>query len=93
MPSQLCWGAKSVDVQGVDYSASIEGFLEGGDPAGSQTMQVTSSSNVLIQTPIDGSEFSSLTSAKGHDDSNDNKAMPRNQDRDVGLLARRATST
>ena len=31
-------GAKSVDVQGVEYSASIEGFLEGGDPVGSQTM-------------------------------------------------------
>lgn len=31
-------GANSLSVQGVDYSASIEGFLEGGDPAGSQTM-------------------------------------------------------
>jgi hypothetical protein len=31
-------GAKNVAVQGVDYSASIDGFLEGGDPAGSQTM-------------------------------------------------------
>jgi hypothetical protein len=31
-------GAQNVVVQGVDYSASIDGFLEGGDPAGSQTM-------------------------------------------------------
>ena len=31
-------GAKSLAIQGVDYSASIEGFLEGGDPAGSQEM-------------------------------------------------------
>jgi hypothetical protein len=31
-------GAQNVAVQGVDYSASIDGFLEGGDPAGSQTM-------------------------------------------------------
>jgi cutinase len=28
----------SVTMQGVAYSASIEGFLEGGDPQGSQTM-------------------------------------------------------
>ena len=25
-------------MQGVDYSASVAGFLEGGDPAGSKTM-------------------------------------------------------
>jgi hypothetical protein len=31
-------GAQNVAVQGVDYSASIDGFLEGGDPAGIQTM-------------------------------------------------------
>jgi hypothetical protein len=31
-------GAQNLAVQGVDYSASIDGFLEGGDPAGSQTM-------------------------------------------------------
>lgn len=31
-------GQNSISVQGVDYSASIEGFLEGGDAAGSQTM-------------------------------------------------------
>jgi hypothetical protein len=31
-------GKNTVNVQGVDYSASIEGFLEGGDPTGSQTM-------------------------------------------------------
>jgi hypothetical protein len=31
-------GAQNVAVQGVDYSASIDGFLEGGDPAGSQAM-------------------------------------------------------
>lgn len=31
-------GNNAVDVQGVDYPSSIEGFLEGGDPQGSQTM-------------------------------------------------------
>lgn len=31
-------GQNSLSVQGVDYPASIEGFLEGGDAAGSQTM-------------------------------------------------------
>ena len=31
-------GSNSISVQGVDYSASIEGFLQGGDAAGSQTM-------------------------------------------------------
>ena len=31
-------GTSNLAVQGVDYSASIAGFLEGGDPAGSATM-------------------------------------------------------
>lgn len=31
-------GAASMDVQGVEYSASVEGFLQGGDAAGSQAM-------------------------------------------------------
>ena len=31
-------GASAVNIQGVDYSASIEGFLQGGDAAGTQTM-------------------------------------------------------
>jgi hypothetical protein len=31
-------GKNSMSVQGVEYPASIEGFLEGGDAAGSQTM-------------------------------------------------------
>ena len=31
-------GSSNLAVQGVDYSASIPGFLEGGDPAGSKTM-------------------------------------------------------
>jgi cutinase len=31
-------GAKALSVQGVEYPASIEGFLQGGDAAGSQTM-------------------------------------------------------
>ncbi|KAK0121804.1 hypothetical protein ONS95_010087 [Cadophora gregata] len=31
-------GAGAVSVQGVEYSANIEGFLQGGDPAGSATM-------------------------------------------------------
>jgi len=31
-------GANNMEVEGVDYSASVEGFLEGGDPTGSQTM-------------------------------------------------------
>jgi len=31
-------GANSVSVQGVEYPASIEGFLQGGDATGSQTM-------------------------------------------------------
>jgi cutinase len=31
-------GQNSISVQGVDYPASIEGFLESGDAAGSQTM-------------------------------------------------------
>jgi hypothetical protein len=33
-------GEGQVAVQGVDYPASIEGFLEGGDKAGSQEMLV-----------------------------------------------------
>lgn len=33
-------GADQVTVQGVDYGASIEGFLVGGDQAGSQKMLV-----------------------------------------------------
>ena len=35
-------GENAINVQGVDYPASIEGFLEGGDPTGSQTMYVGS---------------------------------------------------
>lgn len=35
---QAMVGSNAVSIQGVDYPASIEGFLEGGDPAGSQTM-------------------------------------------------------
>lgn len=35
---QAMVGSNSLAVQGVNYPASIEGFLEGGDPAGSQTM-------------------------------------------------------
>ena len=31
-------GSNSLDIQGVDYPASIEGFLLGGDATGSQTM-------------------------------------------------------
>lgn len=31
-------GAKSMEAQGVEYPASIEGFLQGGDATGSQTM-------------------------------------------------------
>ena len=31
-------GADGLTVQGVDYAADIPGFLEGGDPAGSQTL-------------------------------------------------------
>jgi len=31
-------GSNSMEVQGVDYPASIEGFLQGGDATGSQTM-------------------------------------------------------
>jgi cutinase len=31
-------GASNLAVQGVDYPADIAGFLEGGDPTGSQTM-------------------------------------------------------
>jgi len=31
-------GSNNVAVQGVEYEASIEGFLKGGDPTGSQTM-------------------------------------------------------
>jgi Cutinase len=31
-------GANSISVQGVEYPASIEGFLQGGDATGSQTM-------------------------------------------------------
>jgi Cutinase len=33
-------GQNSISIQGVDYPASIEGFLEGGDAAGSQAMYV-----------------------------------------------------
>jgi cutinase len=35
---QAMMGSKAVAVQGVNYPASIEGFLQGGDAAGSQTM-------------------------------------------------------
>lgn len=35
-------GTGQVAVQGVDYSASIEGFLDGGDKQGSQVMFVSS---------------------------------------------------
>ena len=31
-------GANALSVQGVSYSASVEGFLAGGDATGSQTM-------------------------------------------------------
>lgn len=31
-------GSSKVALQGVDYPANIQGFLEGGDPSGSQTM-------------------------------------------------------
>lgn len=31
-------GAGNLAVQGVDYPATVAGFLEGGDPAGSATM-------------------------------------------------------
>ena len=31
-------GKNNVAVQGVEYGATIEGFLQGGDPVGSQTM-------------------------------------------------------
>jgi hypothetical protein len=31
-------GANSMEIMGVDYPASIEGFLQGGDAMGSQTM-------------------------------------------------------
>jgi hypothetical protein len=31
-------GSNNVAVQGVEYGASIEGFLQGGDPTGSQMM-------------------------------------------------------
>lgn len=31
-------GASNVAVQGVDYGATVDGFLEGGDPAGSATL-------------------------------------------------------
>lgn len=34
-------GANSLAIQGVDYSASVEGFLEGGDSTGSQAMWAT----------------------------------------------------
>lgn len=33
-------GSSSVTMNGVDYPADIPGFLQGGDPAGSQTMYV-----------------------------------------------------
>ncbi|KAF9077073.1 cutinase [Rhodocollybia butyracea] len=36
LQSQL--GSQTLSFQGVDYAASIPGFLEGGDPQGSQTM-------------------------------------------------------
>jgi hypothetical protein len=35
-------GANAVTIQGVNYGASIEGFLEGGDPAGGTMMWVSS---------------------------------------------------
>nr|Q9Y7G8.1 RecName: Full=Cutinase pbc1; AltName: Full=Cutin hydrolase; Flags: Precursor [Pyrenopeziza brassicae]CAB40372.1 cutinase [Pyrenopeziza brassicae] len=35
---EVMMGAGAVSVQGVEYGASIEGFLQGGDPAGSAAM-------------------------------------------------------
>jgi len=43
-------GNKAVAVQGVNYPASIEGFLKGGDATGSQTMLVFYNSYTLILT-------------------------------------------
>jgi len=47
---QSMMGNKAVAVQGVNYPASIEGFLKGGDATGSQTMLVFYNSYTLILT-------------------------------------------
>jgi len=45
---------KSLSFQGVQYAASIPGFLEGGDPAGASTMaaDVTSAASLCPNTQI-----------------------------------------
>lgn len=51
---QAALGSKSLSFQGVDYPASIAGFLEGGDPNGAATMakDVTSTASSCPSTKI-----------------------------------------
>lgn len=51
---QSALGSKTLSFQGVDYAASIAGFLEGGDPQGAATMaqDVTSTANSCPDTKI-----------------------------------------
>ncbi|KAJ7851668.1 cutinase [Mycena olivaceomarginata] len=45
---QVALGGKSLTFTGVNYAASIAGFLEGGDPAGSATMAQDASAPLLL---------------------------------------------
>jgi len=51
---QAAISPKSLNFIGVDYAASIPGFLEGGDPAGARTMaaDVTSATSSCPSTQI-----------------------------------------
>lgn len=51
---QTALGSKSLSFQGVNYPASVAGFLEGGDPNGAATMaqDVTSTVNSCPSTKI-----------------------------------------
>ncbi|KIK61338.1 carbohydrate esterase family 5 protein, partial [Collybiopsis luxurians FD-317 M1] len=53
-------GGQTLSFQGVDYAASVAGFLEGGDPQGSQTManDLTNAANSCPNAKIVSSGYS-----------------------------------
>ncbi|KAF5392780.1 hypothetical protein D9757_001019 [Collybiopsis confluens] len=57
---QSALGSQTLSFQGVDYPASIAGFLEGGDPQGSQTManDLTNAANSCPDAKIVSSGYS-----------------------------------
>jgi hypothetical protein len=61
--AELLVGGKSLTFTGVDYPASIEGFLEGGDPAGSAAMAQDVRTCICISIhPYDLLDYSSSPS-------------------------------